>query len=362
MLSISTYRNQFTIFGSVPRAINSLIVGLLLLIAIPGYAQVTSEDDDVFGPDSLTRDSLQSLDFLDVGFTKGLSYDEVSESLPALYSGFRYATGEEVVGLLRNFEGWSANSQIDRWTPAGDGDDLEPLLEMLSCNSGGCDYYQPSAEAVVVNAIFEDTARENDIYRAYFNNWSGGHPNIGSTNFANYLTADPAVSDQHVGSFLVREVVWDADGDNINDDEDNCPNDVNPLQEDEDYDGVGDVCDDEFSPESVVEQVKQTSSQVLLDLGSTSKQSRVAVEKVVATIDSAVRKLDSGLIKSTKFNAVMSNAEARLAPVIHKAASDEKKFAKKGDEVNEVKMKSVQVGAKEMQSDIRLMRKKKSKR
>ena len=37
----------------------------------------------------------------------------------------------------------------------------------------------------------------------------------------------------------------DADGDGVGDAEDNCPDDVNPLQEDIDGDGLGDACDDE---------------------------------------------------------------------------------------------------------------------
>ncbi|MCK4794144.1 MAG: thrombospondin type 3 repeat-containing protein, partial [Desulfobacteraceae bacterium] len=38
----------------------------------------------------------------------------------------------------------------------------------------------------------------------------------------------------------------DADDDGILDDDDNCPNDANPGQEDVDDDGIGDVC--EVSP------------------------------------------------------------------------------------------------------------------
>ncbi|MCG8408182.1 MAG: Ig-like domain-containing protein, partial [Phycisphaerales bacterium] len=43
-------------------------------------------------------------------------------------------------------------------------------------------------------------------------------------------------------------VPTDSDGDGINDDTDNCPNDANPNQEDADGDGVGDVCDDTPAP------------------------------------------------------------------------------------------------------------------
>lgn len=37
----------------------------------------------------------------------------------------------------------------------------------------------------------------------------------------------------------------DSDGDGINDDADNCPNNANPNQEDRDADGIGDVCDND---------------------------------------------------------------------------------------------------------------------
>ncbi len=40
-----------------------------------------------------------------------------------------------------------------------------------------------------------------------------------------------------------KQIILDSDGDGVNDDIDNCPNDVNPGQEDFDGDGIGDVCD-----------------------------------------------------------------------------------------------------------------------
>ncbi len=39
------------------------------------------------------------------------------------------------------------------------------------------------------------------------------------------------------------EAPADRDGDGVSDDEDNCPGDINPEQDDEDGDGAGDACD-----------------------------------------------------------------------------------------------------------------------
>jgi hypothetical protein len=51
-------------------------------------------------------------------------------------------------------------------------------------------------------------------------------------------------------SFIQAEVIHDADMDGIGSDVDNCPLDYNPLQEDMDYDGIGNICD--TTPEIVV--------------------------------------------------------------------------------------------------------------
>jgi hypothetical protein len=42
---------------------------------------------------------------------------------------------------------------------------------------------------------------------------------------------------------FVLSTTADADGDGVSDDEDNCPNTYNPNQEDNENDGLGDVCD-----------------------------------------------------------------------------------------------------------------------
>ena len=47
--------------------------------------------------------------------------------------------------------------------------------------------------------------------------------------------------------------VFDTDGDGIPDDEDNCPDDPNPGQEDLDGDGLGDACDTIVNAEGAID-------------------------------------------------------------------------------------------------------------
>jgi len=54
-----------------------------------------------------------------------------------------------------------------------------------------------------------------------------------------------------IGSITYDYGIPDSDDDGVNDDEDNCPSDYNPLQEDLTEDGVGDICDDDDDKDNV---------------------------------------------------------------------------------------------------------------
>ncbi len=70
-------------------------------------AGVISVDDSVFGLGSLTRDTVQELDFLDIVFSKGLSTTQVATHLlpGGQFDGFRRATSLEFVTLINHW-GW----------------------------------------------------------------------------------------------------------------------------------------------------------------------------------------------------------------------------------------------------------------
>ena len=68
-------------------------------------AQITVEDDVIFGAESITRDAQQDLDFLDVPLSVGRSYNDVSGQFGpgGDFEGWRHATLEEVITLVNNW-------------------------------------------------------------------------------------------------------------------------------------------------------------------------------------------------------------------------------------------------------------------
>ena len=85
--------------GSLP----ALILALALFSS-PVMAGISSADDAVFGPDSLTFDSDTNLAWLDLTHTINRSYDDVASKLGAgqEFDGYRYATEAEVLTFLTN--------------------------------------------------------------------------------------------------------------------------------------------------------------------------------------------------------------------------------------------------------------------
>ena len=95
-------------FNSLTRCSSSLALSFLafsVFFSSPISAQVIEVDSVVFGPGTLTRDTVQGLDFLDLGDTFGRSLQDVSSQLGSggEFEGFRYATVAEIDSLVSNY-------------------------------------------------------------------------------------------------------------------------------------------------------------------------------------------------------------------------------------------------------------------
>ena len=95
-------------FKSLTRCSSSLALSFLafsVFFSSPISAQVIEVDSVVFGPGTLTRDTVQGLDFLDLEDTFGRSFQDVSSQLGSggEFEGFRYATVDEIDSLVSNY-------------------------------------------------------------------------------------------------------------------------------------------------------------------------------------------------------------------------------------------------------------------
>jgi len=81
------------------------LAGLLisLFFITPSHAALVEIDDPVFGEGAITQDTVAALEWLDIGFSYGLSRNYVNTQFGpgGQFEGFRYATTEEAEGLLQ---------------------------------------------------------------------------------------------------------------------------------------------------------------------------------------------------------------------------------------------------------------------
>ena len=140
-----------------------------------------------------------------------------------------FYNGAGLIEFTRLQEAASLNGGVATWDPAGEtfriersGDDL--IMSMVGGNSRT---FSISAIEALSGVIFDATNSH-----LFFGNSSEG------TIFSN---------------FSVTSGAPDSDGDGVSDDDDNCPAVSNPLQEDADSDGAGDVCDDDDDNDGVLD-------------------------------------------------------------------------------------------------------------
>ncbi|MGR3318350.1 MAG: PEP-CTERM sorting domain-containing protein [Candidatus Anammoxibacter sp.] len=101
-----------------------IMLGICLFLTLMNEsvkADVISIGDVNFGADSITRDTANGVEFLDLKFTIGLSWNDVETLIDTdlSYAGFRLATSEEVVslyesnGVIWDFQSSTQFGQID---------------------------------------------------------------------------------------------------------------------------------------------------------------------------------------------------------------------------------------------------------
>lgn len=103
-------------------------IGVIVLLSIAfnsqSFAVLVSADHSTFGPDTITRDTDQGLDFLDITLSVNLSISDVSSQfgIGGAYEGFRYATAAEAISLINN-SGFSPLAAVEEFVIGNTGSD-----------------------------------------------------------------------------------------------------------------------------------------------------------------------------------------------------------------------------------------------
>ncbi len=112
--------------------VSALFFGSMLLAAT-AQAAIMSVDSAKHGMGSLTRDTDQRLDFLDLTLSTGQSYNDVITQfgMGGNFEGFRHADESEVIALVNNF-GFSPGAQVGQVVTGNTGgDQLSGLVLLL---------------------------------------------------------------------------------------------------------------------------------------------------------------------------------------------------------------------------------------
>lgn len=128
------------------KIVGALLAGALLLgTASNAYAVLISGDDAVHGIGSITIDTVNNLEWLDVPLTQGLSFDDAAAlTLPGeIFEGFRHATFPEIITLF-DAAGLTGSTDAERFIAA------QTFLSLFGVTA-------TPADALVMNALYDDS-------------------------------------------------------------------------------------------------------------------------------------------------------------------------------------------------------------
>ena len=213
-------------------------------------AALVPATDVNFGTDSLTRDTVNGLDWLDVTYTTGRSYVDVSGrfGVGQEFDGYRYATIGQVLALVND----NSNFTPDASAAGGGnidtsgGDVLSVLVSLLG----------PTLTDTNSTLVFGLTKLLGDgksRVLGMINNFSSADRFTSILNIQQTATPDQWTWKLSSWKASPGTTPPDADGDGIPDADDNCPDASNADQADADGDGVGDVCDTDGDNDGVAD-------------------------------------------------------------------------------------------------------------
>jgi len=237
----------------------------ITLIAVSLSTSVARADiellNDLTLPESsdgfnITRDTTTQLEWLDLDVSAGRTFDDLIGSdgsnefaAGGDFEGFRYATNVELIGANNGPQLDSLYKSLmvnpGTYNSIGAYDVVRSAIVVVGC-FGSCDNYG-YAYGTMVNEDGTEAEASLEAYTSNDADWGRSFP-VGPPAYAEPNNMFP----QQKGNWLVRDVVFDQDGDGVADELDNCQLTANADQIDTNGDGYGNACDPDLDNNGTV--------------------------------------------------------------------------------------------------------------
>jgi hypothetical protein len=189
-----------TLFKQYVQRFVAGFAGSIIFLSFNATAIIISDDDiGGFGVDALTRDTDQGLDFLDVTFSIGRSFNDVSGEfgIGGDFEGFRYASLDEVIGLANNF---GVTPPFVGGNTSDINTDIAGLVDLLGATGTNNPVFNRKTVAMTSTSLFPGQQQMVEFLDEFDN-----------TIFQDRISSEPvfaqgeATVSSSVGSYLVRE-------------------------------------------------------------------------------------------------------------------------------------------------------------